>query len=54
MVELAPFHHRLGQMLAQAALMMKVGQPHVSGLFKGLVVQTDLLCSWQVLAGYLG
>ena len=46
-VELAPFNHRLGQMFAQATLMVKTGQPCVSGLCKGLfVVQSDLFCSW--------
>lgn len=54
-VELAPFNHRLGQRLAQATLMTNPEQPCVSGLSKGLfVVQSDIFCSWGVLAGYLG
>lgn len=44
-VELAPFNNRLGQILAQATLMVKTGQPCVSGLCKGLfIVQSDLFC----------
>lgn len=41
--ELSPFNHRLGQLSAQATLMVKAGQCCVSRLCRVFVVQRSLL-----------
>lgn len=52
--KLVPVNCRLGQMVAQAILVVKAGQCGVSGLCKGLLIWSDLFYSWGVLAGCLG